>query len=62
MKRLAYQPGIEVAADHASFRCAEAVDGPRSAGQKQYAEIIDNGVTLARDVAEFVKTSRILNW
>ena len=30
--------------------------GLEALGKKQYAEIIDNGVTLARDVAEFVKT------
>ena len=28
--------------------------GLEALGKKQYAEIIDNGVTLARDVAEFV--------
>lgn len=30
--------------------------GLEALGKKQYAEIIDNGVTLARDVAAFVKT------
>jgi L-2,4-diaminobutyrate decarboxylase len=36
--------------------------GLEALGQKKYAEIIDNGVTLAQDVAAGFLNSRNWNW